>query len=432
MMVDRALIVGGGIAGMQAALDIANAGFKVTLVERSPSIGGHMLQFYKVFPTLDCPQCIGTPKMVEVASHPNIELLTYSELTKVSGEIGNFKVVIKKKPRYVDEERCTGCGVCQEKCPWKADSEWNLGLSQRKAIYTPFPQAVPNVPVIDREHCAYFLKDTCRACERFCEAKAIDFSQEEKYLEREVGAIVVATGFDPFNAHLKPEYGYKIYHNVITSLELERLCEAGGPTGGRLVVNGKEPQNVVFIQCVGSRDKAVGHEYCSRVCCMYTAKQAHYIKEKIPQAKVTVCYIDIRAYGKGYEQFYERVQKEGVIYRRGMVSEIYRRGEKLVVRAEDTLLGEFFEEEADLVVLAVGLVPSAGSAKLAEVLSLPLDSDGFFSEAEPKLEAVESKIPGIFLAGCCQGPKDITDSVIQASAAAAAACTVLSQVKRGR
>ncbi|RLC71567.1 MAG: disulfide reductase, partial [Chloroflexi bacterium] len=280
MMVDRALIVGGGIAGMQAALDIANAGFKVTLVERSPSIGGHMLQFYKVFPTLDCPQCIGTPKMVEVASHPNIELLTYSELTKVSGEIGNFKVVIKKKPRYVDEERCTGCGVCQEKCPWKADSEWNLGLSQRKAIYTPFPQAVPNVPVIDREHCAYFLKDTCRACERFCEAKAIDFSQEEKYLEREVGAIVVATGFDPFNAHLKPEYGYKIYHNVITSLELERLCEAGGPTGGRLVVNGKEPQNVVFIQCVGSRDKAVGHEYCSRVCCMYTAKQAHYIKEK--------------------------------------------------------------------------------------------------------------------------------------------------------
>jgi len=416
---------------MQAALDIANAGFKVTLVERSPSLGGHMLQFYKVFPTLDCPQCIGTPKMVEVASHPNIELLTYCEVVKTTGSRGSFEVTIRKKPRYVNEERCTGCGVCQEKCPWKVDSEWDLGLSQRKAIYIPFPQAVPNIPVIDREHCAYFLKGTCRACERFCEAKAIDFSQEEEYLEREVGAIVVATGFDPFNARLKPEYGYKIYHNVMTSLELERLCEAGGPTGGRLVVNGQEPENVVFIHCVGSRDKTVGREYCSRVCCMYTAKQAHYIKEKIPQARVTVCCTDIRAYGKGYEQFYERVQKEGVIYRRGMVSEIYRRGEKLVVRAEDTLLGEFFEEEADLVVLAVGLVPSVDSAKLAEALSLPLDSDGFFSEAEPKLEAVESKIPGIFLAGCCQGPKDITDSVTQASAAAAAACAVLMKAKEG-
>jgi len=407
---EAALVIGGGITGMQAALDIANAGFRVTLVERSPSIGGHMLQLSEVFPTLDCPQCIGTPKMVEVASHPNIELLTYSEVAEISGKAGEFKVTIRKKPRYVDESKCTGCGVCYEKCPWPVDSEFNLGLSQRKAIYTPFPQAVPNIPVIDTEHCAYFLDGTCRACERFCEVKAIDFGQEEEYLEREVGAIVVATGYDIFDARLKPELGYGIYPNVITGLELERLDEAGGPTQGRILVNGKEPQNVVFIQCVGSRDKTAGNEYCSRVCCMATAKQAYYIKHKLPEAKVTVCYIDIRSYGKGYEQFYERVQKEGVIYRRGIVSEIYRRGDRLIVRAEDTLSAEFFEEEADLVVLAVGLVPSEGTRELG---------------------TVESRVEGIFLAGCCQAPNDITGSVTQGSAAAAAACAVLSKVKAG-
>ena len=430
-MNEAVLVIGGGITGMQAALDIANAGFRVILVERSPSIGGHMLQLSEVFPTLDCPQCIGTPKMVEVASHPNIELLTYSEVAEISGKAGEFKVTIRKKPRYVDESKCTGCGVCYEKCPWPVDSEFNLGLSQRKAIYTPFPQAVPNIPVIDAEHCAYFLDGTCRACERFCEVKAINFGQEEEHLEREVGAIVVATGYDIFDARLKPELGYGIYPNVITGLELERLDEAGGPTQGRILVNGKEPQNVVFIQCVGSRDKTAGNEYCSRVCCMATAKQAYYIRHKLPEAKVTVCYIDIRSYGKGYEQFYERVQKEGVIYRRGIVSEIYRRGDRLIVRAEDTLSAEFFEEEADLVVLAVGLVPSEGTRELAEVCGLDLGADNFFQEAHPKLGTVESRVEGIFLAGCCQAPNDITGSVTQGSAAAAAACAVLSKVKAG-
>jgi len=428
--VDRGvLVIGGGITGMQAALDIASAGFEVTLVERSPSIGGHMLQLSKVFPTLDCPQCIGTPRMVEVASHPNIELLTYSEVAEINGTVGKFNVTIRKNPRYVDESKCTGCGICQEKCPWKVDSEYNLGLNKRKAIYTPFPQAVPNIPVIDPEHCAYFLKGTCRACERFCDVKAIDFTQQAEYLERKVSAIIIATGYEVFDARLKPELGYGIYPNVITGLELERLDEAGGPTQGKLLINDREPQNAVFIQCVGSRDKSVGNEYCSRVCCMATAKQAHYIKEKLPETRVTVLYIDVRAYGKGYEQFYERVQKEGAIYRRGNVSEIYRRGDRLIVRAEDTVRGEFFEEEADLVVLAAGIIPSEGTRELAELCGINLGSDRFFRENHPKMGAVESEIEGIFLAGCCQAPNDIAGSVIQGSAAAADACAILSREK---
>ena len=414
---------------MQAALDIAGAGFKVTLVERSPSIGGHMLQLSQVFPTLDCPQCIGTPKMVEVAYHQNIELLSYAEVVEVGGKAGEFHVTIKQKPRYVNAEKCTGCGVCQVKCPAKVDNEFNLGWSQRQAIYTLFPQAVPNTPVIDREHCIYFLKGTCRACEQFCEPKAIDFNQEANYLVREVGAIVVATGYEVFDARQKPELGYGIYPNVITSLELERLDEAGGPTQGKILLNGKEPQNVVFIQCVGSRDQTAGNEYCSRICCMSTAKQAYYIKHKLPQARVTVCYIDIRAYGKGYEQFYKRVQQQGVIYRRGVVSEIYRQGEHLIVRAEDTLRGEFFEEPADLVVLAVGLVPAAGTRELSETLGIPLGADRFFIEAHPKLGAVASPVDGIFLAGCCQSPNDIAGSVTQGSGAAAAVCARLSRMK---
>lgn len=424
-----ALVIGGGIAGMQAALDISNAGFRVILAERSPSLGGHMIQFSKVFPTLDCPQCIGTPKMVEVASHPNIELMTYSEVEEFSGCAGNFKVIIRKKARSVGEGKCTACGICQQKCPWKVDSEFNCGISKREAIYTPFPQAVPNIPVIDREHCAYFLKGTCRVCEKFCEAGAIDFEQKDELREAEVGCAIVATGFEPFEPRLKPELGYGIYDNVLTALELERLDQASGPTQGRIIIGGKEPKNVAFIQCVGSRDKSVGNEYCSRVCCMYSAKQAYYVKHKLPEAKVTVIYIDIRAYGKGYEQFYERVQKDGVIYRRGSVSEIYRRGDKLMVRAEDTLLGEFFEEDADLVVLAVGLIPSEGYQRLAEILGISAGADDFFCEAHPKLGSVESGVKGIFMAGCCQGPKDITDSVIQASAAAAAACAILAREK---
>ncbi len=423
------LIVGGGIAGIQAALDIADSEHKVYLVEREPSIGGHMIQLDTTFPTLDCSECILTPKMTLAGSHPYIELMTYSQVEAISGGIGNFKITVRKKARYIDEEKCNGCGMCQEKCPWTADSEFDMGLGKRKAIYIPFPQAVPNIPVIDKEHCAYFLKGTCRACEKFCEAKAVDFEQTDRLVEVEVGAIIIATGYDPFDAQLKPEYGYGIYPNVITGLELERLLSAAGPTQGAVQINGKVPKNVVFIQCVGSRDKTVGNEYCSRVCCMYTAKHAHSVKEKIPDAKVTVFYMDIRAFGKGHEQFYERVQREGVLYRRGSVSEIYKQGDKLLVRAEDTLSGELVEEAADLVVLATGLVPRKDTTEVMRMFTLSPDPDGFFLERHIKLDPVATPTGGVFIVGCCQGPKDIPDTVAQASAGAA---KVLALISKGR
>ena len=435
---NAALVIGGGIAGMQAALDIANAGFPVTLVEKSPTIGGRMLQFSEVFPTLDCPQCIGTPKMLEVGSHPNIKLLTYAEVMNVSGKAGNFRVKIKNKSRYVDTTKCTGCEECTRVCPAQVPDERNLGLSRRKAAYIPFGQAVPHIATIDADYCIHLKglpngKDLCRLCQKGipsknlpgCEAQAIDFNLKDEIIDVEAGVIVVASGFELFDTKLKPEYGYGIYPQVITGMELERIDEAGGPTLGKIEINGKTPQNIVFIQCVGSRDKSVGVEYCSRVCCMYTAKQALYIKAKLPEAKVTVCYIDIRAFGKGYEQFYERAQGEGVIYRRGVVSEIYKRGDKVVVRAEDTLLSETYEEEADLVVLATGLQPGKDTVDLSRKLNIPVGLDGFFLEAHPKLSPIETTTPGVFLAGCCQGPKDISDSVIQASAAASLACVSL-------
>lgn len=423
------LVIGGGIAGIQAALDVADSEHKVYLVEREPSIGGHMIQLDTTFPTLDCSECILTPKMTRAGSHPYIELMAYSEVEAVSGFIGDFKVKIRKRARYVNENKCNGCGLCQEKCPWQVPSEFNLGLGKRKAIYIPFPQAVPNLPVIDREHCAYFLKDTCRACETLCQAKAIDFEQKDEVVEIEVGSIIVATGFDPFDARLKPEYGYGVYPNVITGLELERLLSPAGPTQGVVQIDGRVPKNIVFIQCVGSRDKTVGNEYCSRVCCMSTAKHAHMIKERIPGAKVTIFYMDIRAFGKGYEQFYERVQKEGVIYCRGSVSEIYKRQDKLLVRAEDTLSGNFVEEEADLVVLAVGLTPRKDAPAVMRLVNISPDADGFFLERHPKLDPIATATDGVFIAGCCQSPKDIPDTVAQASAAAA---KVLSLISRGR
>jgi len=421
------LVVGGGIAGIQAALKIADSEHKVYLVEKDPSIGGHMAQLDKTFPTLDCSACILTPKMTQVGSHPYIELMTYSEVEEVSGYIGNFKVKIREKARYVDEDKCTGCGVCQTKCPWKVDSEFEAGLGKRKAIYTPFPQAVPNVPVIDTEHCAYFQKGTCRACEKFCEAKAIDFEQTEELVEVEVGAIIVATGYDAFDPSPIYQYGYKRLDNVITGLEFERLCNAAGPTGGRIALNGgSEPRSVAIIHCVGSRDKNY-HEYCSKVCCMYSMKFAHLVRDKTG-AKVYEFYTDLRTAGKGYEEFYNRVLEEGVILVRSRPPEVLSEDGKLIVQCEDTLADCQRRVPVEMVILSTALQPRADAEEVARLFSVSRSADGFFLEQHPKLAPVATMTDGIFVAGCAQGPKDIPDTVAQASAAAAA---VLAMIGRG-
>jgi heterodisulfide reductase subunit A len=428
-VIPEALVIGAGIAGMQASLDIADKGFKVHLIEKDPSIGGHMAQLDKTFPTLDCSACIITPKMVDTANHPNINLLPYSEVIEVIGSIGNFHIKVKKKPTYVDSNRCIGCGECIEACVLKkgVPSEFDMGMTIRKAIYIPFPQAVPLKAVVDPTSCLFLSRGKCKkTCIQACRAGAIDFDQKEEMIDFNVGSIIVATGFDPFNVRLKPEFGYGIYPNVIHGLQLERLCSASGPTKGDILIQGKRPKEVVFIHCVGSRDKTVGNEYCSRVCCMYTAKQAHLLREKMPDARITVLYMDVRAFGKGFEEFYERVQKEEIIYRRANPSEIYHKNGKLVVRGEDTLLGDPFELEADLVVLAAGLVPRKEDELLKDLLGLKESLDHFYAEA-PGLDPVLTEVEGVFLAGCCQSPKDIPDTVSQASGAASLACTILAK-----
>jgi heterodisulfide reductase subunit A len=428
------LVVGGGIAGIQAALKIAESEHQVYLVERTPSIGGHMAQLDKTFPTLDCSACILTPKMTQIGSHPFIKLLTYSEIEEVSGYIGNFKVKIRKKARYVNEEICTGCGVCQTKCPFKVDNEFEAGLGKRKAIYTPFPQAVPNVPVIDKENCAYFKTGKCRACEKFCEAKAIDFEQKDEIIEVEVGSIILATGFQVFDPTPIYAYGYGRLDNVITSLEFERMINSAGPTEGELLLkNGEAPRSVAIIHCVGSRDEKY-HEYCSRVCCMHSMKFAHLIKEHT-EAEVFEFYIDIRSFGKGYEEFYNRILEEGTTFIRGRPAEITNVAEtpeeegKLIVQFEDTLAGKQRRLPVDMVVLSCALEPQPDAEAINRLFNISCSGDGFFLEKHPKLEPVSTMTDGIFLAGCCQGPKDIPDTVAQASAAAAEALAIIS---RGR
>jgi len=427
----KALVVGGGIAGIQAALEIAEKGFKTYLVERSPSIGGRMAQLDKTFPTMDCSACILTPKMVDVARHPNIELLSYSEVVEVDGYIGNFKVKIKKKPRYVDMNKCVGCGVCAEACRLhdRVPDEFDMNLSKRSAIYVPFPQAVPLKYCIDPTKCLMVTRGKCGdhpLCQEACERNAIDFNQKEEIVTVEVGTIVVATGYDVFDPKTKPKYGFGTCENVITGLEFERIVSASGPTEGHIEINGKEPKKVVFIQCVGSRDKE-GNEYCSRVCCMYTAKQAHMVRDKIPDAELTVYYTDVRAFGKGFEEFYNRVKGEKVNYRRRELDdpiEVVAKGGKAVVKAKGHP-----DIEADLVVLAIGLVPCNDSKELSRILNINQSADGFFLEAHPKLRPVDTFTDGIFLAGCCQGPKDIPDAVAQASGAAVRASEPLAQGK---
>jgi heterodisulfide reductase subunit A len=428
------LVVGGGIAGIQAALKIADAGHKVYLVEREPSIGGHMIQLDKTFPTLDCSACILTPKMSWVGSHANIELMTYSEVEEVSGYIGNFKVKVRKKARYIDVDKCTGCGICQEKCPWSADSEFDADLGKRKAVYTPFPQAVPNTPVIDKERCVYFLKGTCRACEKFCEAHAIDFEQVDQVVEVDVGSVIIATGYDVFDPKVISQYGYGKYDNIVTALQFERMCSATGPTGGRILLkDGGEPESIAIIHCVGSRDRNF-HEYCSRVCCMYALKYSHLIKEKT-NAEVYQMYIDMRCFGEGYEEFYERISEEGVRFIRGKVAKVTDRSiteeekGKLTVCVEDTLLGEMIRVPVDMVILCIALEPRADADQIAKLFTISRRADGFFLERHVKLDPIATLTDGIFIVGCCQSPKDIPDTVAQASAGAAEALALISQGK---
>ena len=418
-----ALVIGGGIAGIQASLDIANAGHKVILVERDPSIGGHMAQLSETFPTLDCSQCILTPRMVEVAQHPNITLYTYSELEKLEGFIGNFKATIRRKARCVDEKLCTGCGICAQKCATKKiPSEFNAGLGNRTAIYVPFPQAVPNKPVIDKAHCTYFRTGKCKVCERFCEKKAIRFDQEDELIEVPVGAVVVATGYDLKQTDFFPEYGYGKYKDVVNGLQFERLASASGPTLGAIKrpSDGKTPETIVFIACAGSRDPAKGINYCSKICCMYTAKHAMLYKHKVHSGKAYVFYMDIRAGGKMYEEFVRRaIEEDEVHYVRGRVSKIYERDGKLIVKGVDTLLSSRpVEIQADMVVLATAMVAHKDAEELAQKLKVSYDGDHFLSEAHPKLRPVEMNTAGVFVAGACQAPKDIPETVAQASGAA--------------
>ena len=420
------LVVGGGIAGLQATLELADAGHQVYLVERDPSIGGHMAQFDKTFPTLDCSACILTPKMSEVGQHENVRLLTYSELEEVTGSVGNFKVKVRQKARKVDYDACTGCGVCVEKCPRKIlDTEFEAGMGTRKAIYVPFPQAVPRVPVVDTESCIWFERQKCGACVKFCPTDAIKFDQEDELLELNVGNIIIATGWKPFDCKKVPQYGYGRLANVFTGLEFERLCNASGPTTGKIVLrDGKtEPKSVAIVHCVGSRD--VNHNpHCSAVCCMASLKFGHVVMEKT-DAEVYSFYIDMRTNQKGYEEFYQRLLEEGMHFVRGKVAEVTdaaRRPEeegKLIVQAEDTLMGKQRRIPVDMVILMGGLEPQADAKELGLTCGISCSMAGFYTERHPKLDPVATMTDGVFVAGACQGPKDIPASVVQGAAAAA-------------
>lgn len=420
-MVKRCLVVGAGIAGISSALDIANAGYQVILVEREPSIGGHMAQLSETFPTLDCSQCILTPKTVEAGRHPNIKLYTYSEVLEISGFVGNFRVKIRKKPRYVDIDKCTGCGICLEKCPVRVSSAFDRHLTKRRAIYRLFPQAVPNKVVIDAENCRQLQGKRCGVCARVCPAGAVNYEDREEVVEEEVGAIVLATGYELFDIGNLGGYGAGAVPDVIDGLAFERILSASGPFAGevRRPSDGRVPKRVVFVQCAGSRDSNQGVPYCSKICCMYTAKHALLYKHRVHDGEAIVCYIDVRTPGKGFEEFYRRATDEGVQYIRGKVSKIFRRRDKVVVWAADTLAGKKVEIEADLVVLATAVVPNPAGKELARRLKVALDTNGFLTEAHPKLRPVETLGAGFFLAGCGQGPKDIPETVAQASAASA-------------
>ncbi|MFX1493694.1 MAG: 4Fe-4S binding protein [Promethearchaeota archaeon] len=423
------LVVGGGIAGMNASLDLANFGYKVYLVEKTPTIGGHMAQLDKTFPTLDCSSCVITPKMSEVSKAKNIEILTYSEVSNISGYIGNFDVKIKKYPHYIDQEKCTGCGSCAEACIVVSPNEFDIGMKKRKAAYIPFPQAVPGKYTIDMDHCI-----KCGVCAEICPVGAINYNDKIEYKDVKVGTIILATGYDTYDPTVLSQYGYGSYPNVITGLQMERLLSSFGPTEGKVKRPSdlSEPETLVFLQCVGSRDfTEKGNKYCSRVCCMYSIKQARLYKEKHPKSKVYIFYIDIRAFGKGYEEFYDSSGRDyNIKFIRGRISDVIEDDDhNIIIRGEDTLLQRLIEIKADLLVLAVGLEPRVDSDEIARLFNVQKSEDGFLMEAHPKLRPVDTLTDGIFIAGTVQGPKDIPDTVAQAKAAAVEAALLIAKEK---
>jgi heterodisulfide reductase subunit A len=442
------LVIGGGVAGIQAALEIADAGKQVYLVERQGTIGGHMAMFDKTFPTLDCAACILTPKMVAVDQHEHIDLLSYSEVERVTGVPGDYKVLVRKKARRVDADACVVCNACRDACPVQTASEFDAGIATRKAIYIPFPQAVPNAYLIDEATCTYVQSGgtKCGVCAKKCPKECINLDQQDEMVELEVGSIVLATGYDVYDAKLVERYGYGVHPNVLTALEFERLSNASGPTGGAIVTkskvynkrkkadewvfdpNGTPPRSVAIIHCVASRDPQY-NAYCSRVCCMYSLKFAHLVTEKLPQATCYEFYIDMRAFGKGYEEFADRIKEEGTFVVRGRTARVLAADDHLIVKGEDILAERIVEYPVDMVILAVGLIPARGSDEMARLLRITRDEDGWFSELEYNSDPTETERGGVFVAGMCQGPKDIPDTVAQASAVAAG---VLKSIASGR
>ena len=428
------LVIGGGITGIQAALEIAYANFPVYLVEKTGTIGGKMATFDKTFPTLDCAACILTPKMVEVNQQPNIRLMTYSEVAGISGTPGDYRVKVLKKARKVNVNTCIGCGTCAEKCPASVPSEFDSGTTLRKAIYIPFPQAVPNKYLVDAASCIYLKNGKCKACVKACPVpNCINLDEQDEIVEITVGNIIVATGYKPFDAKRIPQYGYGKFPNVVTSLEFERILNASGPTGGNIhlrsvdkkgnpvfTTDAPQPEKIAIIHCVGSRDKNY-NKYCSRVCCMYSLKFAHLILDKLSDAEVFEYFIDMRSFGKGYEEFYERIREENVNIIRGKTAKVEEKNGKLLIRGEDILKAEVIEQEVDMVVLSVGLEPADEAVKLAEMLKIPLSEGGWFEESNYNTSSTGTFRGGIYIAGTCQGPKDIPDCVAQGSAAAARA-----------
>nr|MDO8133822.1 CoB--CoM heterodisulfide reductase iron-sulfur subunit A family protein [Candidatus Njordarchaeum guaymaensis] len=428
-MQKEVIVIGGGIAGIQASLDLANRGFKVYLVEKSPGIGGRMAQLDKTFPTMDCSICILAPKMIECAHHSNVQLLTYSEVKEVRGSLGNFEVNVLRKPRYIDEAKCTGCGICADNCPAEAPNEFDEHIGMRKAIYMPFPQAVPRVMVIDKDSCI-----ECGLCDKVCEANAVNRDQQPEEVELNVGAIVVATGFDMFDPATIPQYGYGRFKNVITAMELERLLCASGPTGGLLIrpSDGRIPRSIAFIQCVGSRDRRewINHPYCSSICCKYAVKDAVLIKEHEPNSRVAIFYIDMRAFGRGFQEFVNRAKSEfGISFIRSNPGELSEdpTTDNLIVWYEDPITRTVQHVSFDLVVLCPTLIPRTGAEELAKTLGVELDNYGFFKPADPVKKPLDTTVPGIFACGYCLGPKtgDIPDSIAQGSATAALVAEVL-------